>query len=246
VAVREFDGIDDNLRMDGSFGALNNGTLLITLLIVGRLVGTPSNNNDPAVSLDTSANAGLGSIYKGTAEELTWGSDNPGADSASATNAMTTSWSIWAITKAAGTVAPVAHYGTLASGSLTHAATATAVANSSGTAGARLFFGTFGASGFLNYRLAVGALFNTALTNAQLDGVMTAKTTASIDALNPISLMEFTQTSVATAVTDLKSLATQAAITGTTAITGDDPPGWTFGLTAPAVPVGNRLKRWAY
>jgi hypothetical protein len=55
---------------------------------------------------------------------------------------------------------------------------------------------------------------------------------------NPSAFWLWNQASTATAVTDLSTTgtATQASLTGTTVVTGDDPPGFDFGLTSAPPP----------
>jgi hypothetical protein len=81
----------------------------------------------------------------------------------------------------------------------------------------------------LDGRLAVIGIWQSVLTNTQIEG-LTSALSAWKD-LGPTALWAFNQASTTTPVTDLTGGgADQTAITGTTAVTGDDPPGFDFTL----------------
>lgn len=95
---------------------------------------------------------------------------------------------------------------------------------------AEMRLGWFSASDVLNGKMAAAALYNTVLTTGQLAG-MTA-TLGSWLALSPRWCVGLNQTSVATPVPDLTNLGgNQSAISGT-AVSADEPPGWSYSTTS--------------
>lgn len=231
MAVLELDGIDDSLRFTGSFGAPNNGTNgFSTLLVLRPLTNSLGAECYSSIASAASGLVTLGALYHNTTTAWAWGSDNPSVDSSATPSPSTANWAVGALTKATGSVAPVIHYCPLG-GTPQHLTGSAPVANSSGTAATNWFFGVFpDGTGFRDYRLAVAAYFLRSLSSAEVESVQTARTTTSIYALNPVSLIDFNQASTATSPPDLMGIATLAARTGTTVITTDDPPSWVFGL----------------
>lgn len=232
MAVREFDGVNNFIRFTGAFGAPNNGTNGLSILLVVRPLTNASGTAECFSNIASAASGAvnLGSIYQDVATAYTWGADNPSTDAQGAgLNPSTSSWAVIAVTKGAGVVAPRLHYCPLG-GTPVHAPGSITVGNSSGASATNWFFGEFpDGTGFRDFRLAAAAFSLSAFSDAQVESVQTARTTAAINALSPLSLIEFNQSSV-TAPVDLKGVATQAAITGTSVVTGDDPPSWVFGL----------------
>jgi hypothetical protein len=95
-------------------------------------------------------------------------------------------------------------------------------------------FGSFNNGAFSSFwkgRLAVAAIFNSALSDVALESIETTPATTTVYALAPQGLWEFTQAAVSTAVVDLMGNGSDETIrSGTTVVGGDDPSGWTFGL----------------
>jgi len=137
-------------------------------------------------------------------------------------------WALLAFTKAAGNATVRSHTYVYTSASWTHTDLAAVNVRSA----VDLFkVGSFDAGQWLQARLAVmGMWAGTALADAQLQ-TLTGKLKAWID-LTPSTLWAFNQSSTATAVVDLMgSGADQSAIAGT-AVSSDEPAGWSYSTTS--------------
>jgi hypothetical protein len=84
-------------------------------------------------------------------------------------------------------------------------------------------------------RLASAAVFDFEYSDAQFDSVLDA--TSQIAAIGPVRLWDFNQTTTGIDVVNLLTTVNdQTDIIGTTVITGNNPPGWVFGLVATPPP----------
>jgi hypothetical protein len=233
MAVREFDGTDDRIVCDPGDVAITNfaqGNYTIIALV------------KPTTNTGTEIVCGVGDVQAGPTNvwlcSLAQEASNVGlADQANVYMAAVTRGTVWevcGITKASGTTGVNAHRKALGSGSWSRSTSGATTAGVAGTPDRVEFSGLFSGS-FTSYkdmRLAVVAIFDRVLSNAEIDGIETAATTQAIFDLGPIGLWEFNQASVGTAVTDLTGGgADQNAINGTTVVTGDD-PAWTFGVAS--------------
>lgn len=120
-------------------------------------------------------------------------------------------------------------------------------------AGAFIRFSFQGSSLFFGGRIAARALWANSLpwsSDAAGDAAIVASGLAtaasSWRSANPTSMWLFNQASVATAVTDVSSAGTavQTSISGTTVITGDDPPGFDFSLGGTTPVTQTRSTSW--
>jgi hypothetical protein len=235
VSVREFDASNDYATF--TLGSINpdwnSGAFGWTFLALAKPLAVPQSANRPIISVSRTNNLTMGSIYVPNAgTNLYYGDDEPGADFAAGVG-LTTDWQLLAMTKPAGTQPMRGHRLRIDSGGWTHA-DANAGANHGTDADDidEVVFARFaeGIGGAGNYRIAVAALWNTDLSDAEIESIGTAKSTVSILDLAPAAGWEWNQASTATAVTDFTGGgSTQASLQETTVINGDDPPGWTFG-----------------
>ncbi len=229
MAVREFNGSSDRIVVDdGIVGQLANGpfTLLVlvkpTTLNSGESYISAVNGSNWVAALQDNAGGG---------GQLALSDDN---EFVTATVGETASdWQILAVTCAGPGNAPRFHRKQLGTGSWTHQDSGSTFTGNTIDAATMEFASTNNGafSSFKDCRLAVGAVWVSALSDGQLEGIDTAKTTRSIFDLAPASLWDFNQAAVGTAVKDLMGNgANETTRSGTTVIAGDDPPGWTFGL----------------
>lgn len=184
-----------------------------------------------------SDNVGLGSIYDnaGTAAgNFAWGSSDPSGDAGGAMNLSANQWQILGETKPNSSATVRQSRKQLGTGVWTRNDSAPAIGTSSGAAAAVISFGAFADStGFKDMRIAVAAIWHSVLTDTDYTNIESNATSNYLYSLNPAVLIEFNQTSVATPVTDLTGGgANETSISGTTAVTGDD-PAWTFGIGTP-------------
>lgn len=238
MAVREFNGIADSMSVDNGVSTVWNSSTPCSWL---GLVHCLSTAGTRAFGGANFAGGSLGSLYtQGT--NLVWGDDVPGQDMGSAgvfggITDQTTSWILVGM-DVPGTVGQTARFhAAVLGGAWTHGNSSnTGTVNAGGLASfSFLSFG--GTAGAWNARIAVAAAWpTTRLTDANYESI--GLSTASIAALSPTHLWEFNQAAVSTPVTDLMGNGADenvgsGARNGTTVVTTDDPPGWTFGLAPP-------------
>jgi hypothetical protein len=150
----------------------------------------------------------------------------------------TTNWWLVGVRKGTGSVAPrisARNWSTM--GAVNHD-DGTSTAADGGGNWTQTRIGVFhDSAGDAHMRIASAAVFEPAYSDANFAAVATG--TADFQTLGAVRIWDFNQASVGTAVNNLLTgTADQSSITGTTVIADgvDDPPGWTFGLTAAAVP----------
>ena len=237
MAVREFNGVIDTgdyIELDnGAIGAICNGAISVTLLLVVKpmaLLGI-----HPLISVSNSGLAqGLASIYyPGSGTLLNWGTDDPDEDVGVTTNVTASEWQVIGVglPTGVGSNTPRFHRKVLGSGSWTHADATSTVADSSGDASGRVHLSRFPNPTSNNrapMRLAVVAIWNSLLSDADFETIETAASTAGLMALNPDWAIELNQASVSTTIRDLTTGdGDQVTRVGTTVVTTDD-PAWTF------------------
>jgi hypothetical protein len=155
-----------------------------------------------------------------------------------------TVWEVCVVRKATGTSGTMNSRKALGSGSWS---ASTSTATTAGVAGTPSLIeigsalnGNFGLA--KDCRLAVAAIFDRVISQAEYEGIETAATTQSIYDLTPLALWDFNQDSTATAVVDLIGTSDQSAISGTTVIAdGVDDPAWTFGIASGIEKVGSGI-----
>ena len=233
MAVRYFDGsIGEGIAVSGgAIGALCNGAYSV-VVIAKTVVPNGGNENRAFLGIQVAATDLLGSL-------CTYNSSNPGGlrvftdteESQDSGMDLDDSWQILGYSKASGTTAVRFHRKELGAGSWTHRPGAGSIANDASSV-TRVEFGRFMGGAFsssLDGHLAVAALFPAELSDAAFESIQTTPATATLVSLGAVGLWELNQESTATSVVDRTGGgADQTAITGTTAVTGDDPPGWTF------------------
>lgn len=80
-------------------------------------------------------------------------------------------------------------------------------------------------------RWATLAIYGSVLDVVDIEAALDARSTQALFDLNPAALLDFNQAATSDPILDLTGNgADQASLTGTTVVTDDDPPGWTFGL----------------
>lgn len=151
-------------------------------------------------------------------------------------------WYLTAVTKANGSSAVRAHTYDYTGGTWTHTDYA-ALADATNGPVTELRIGWYDSSDRLDGKIAAAAVWASALTDGQLEGL-----TAAMDdwlALSPAWAVQLNQASTSDTVTDLTGGGgDQTSISGT-AVAADDPPGWSYSVGLPsaapdgiAVPVG--------
>lgn len=241
MAVREFDAVDDTLIVDN--GVLGNVSATgVTLLAVFKPVNVVSSPTSPILVGAIGSTDAVSVCYQNNNIQY---ADQNDFDAIGGTGLVSTAYQIVALTKASGSGVWRAHRKTLGSGSWFHQDGPLSVSINSGT-WTDVRFGSFasGSAGVMDGRIAVAAVWDSVLTDLQLEAIETAATTAYIASLSPSGLWDFNQPNTTTKVFDLSGNgAHETSITGTTVVTGDD-PAWTFGLTSfPTLPVIDNFNR---
>jgi len=242
VAVREFNGSSDYIRVDGAFGNLNDATTPMSCILVAKSLAVPPGPGIEAFTAWTnSADLAVGSLYEDNDRSLGCLTGDPSAISKTDSLKMLDGqWQILGLSKAAG-AAPIELYWTMIGGALAHMGSGFSLGSTSVSC-TRWYFGGFNATGGLrDCRIAVAALYDVALTPTNFDSVRLALSSRSMNDLGPISLIEFDQTSASDPVVDWNAIGAQAAISGTTVVLGDDPPDWSFGVTITSLLFSLRL-----
>jgi hypothetical protein len=230
IVSRQFDGVDDQMAYTVPASGLNVSGAH-TLLIVVRIMATADNTWLSFLETETSAAATSASLGRSNGGELYWSQGATIGDEITATDSD--GWMIAAATKPAGFTSPTLHR-SLIGGANTHTAHASTLIAAASIASGTIRIG--GNDDFANIRVAAAAIFDKVLSNAEIDGINTAKTTQAIYDLGPVWLVDDLDAFAA----DYMNNADRTAITGT-ADNADDPSGWVFGASAPAVPPANTV-----
>lgn len=230
MAVREINGNNlDFIRMDASFGAMMNGAYSLVAVVRPYASTVPTPSNVGMAAYKTTGGATLSGLSYGGSDRLALYSDTD--DSRVVVGTDSTAWQCCAMTKASGTVAPRFHRANVGTWTWAHGDGGTTVPNNA-TAVTRFEVDPWWAGAADSVRFATVAIFTTALSDASIEAIGTTPSTQKLKDLGATNLWDFNQASVATAVADLVGTANQTSISGTTVVTGDDPSGWTFGVSS--------------
>jgi hypothetical protein len=223
---RLFDGTDDQMVYAVPASGLNvNGAH--TLLVVARIMRVADNTWESFIEKETSGGAASAAMIRqqlvATTGTLGW---TNGTGLGKGTTAITDSngWLLLAATHAAGSATPRLHRSIIATASHEHADhSGGAIAAASSIASGTIRLG--GNDDFANMRLAAAAIFDKVLSDGQIEGIVTAKTTQSIYDLTPVWLVDDADAFVS----DYMNNADRTSVTGT-ADDADDPSGWVYGI----------------
>lgn len=225
---RSFDGTDDNLVFPVSAaGNVGFGTLAAIIKTPASWSGTRS-----VMRLLTGAFAGCLGMFVASGGQV--GMSNGVAAPIGSTVLAANEWYLIAVGKATGTATPRVHIYRYSTGVWVHENTAGGVANAAlpSTSG----FNTHGqrvGDHFLQATVSVIGLYATALSDGDVETMELSLTAWS--ALSPVGLWAYNQAATTDAVQDLSgNAAHQSAITGT-AVSADEPDGWSYGGAAEAV-----------
>lgn len=232
MAIREFDGVDDFIRLGGASTTPGDEPRSI-VAVLKPVVGSSSGGY---VSLNkTTSTRSIFCMADGASPGVMAHYSQVDGATGITVGVSTSDWQILGLSLVGGGGVARGHRKILNSGSWTHANSGVSVSTEDANAWTLTEFGRKdGSTAFKNFRLAVAAFFARELTDADFESIGSALTTQSIYELSPTALWELNQTSVATPVEDLIGSLDETSRTGTTVITGDDPT-WTFGLSGGTV-----------
>jgi hypothetical protein len=222
MSVREFDGVDDRIVLDGLGVPILAGAFSIVAVIkpLAPLAAAPLLNLDFCAF----------EIGGGGKLQLITATEEGSASFAPWTEGV---WQIGAVTRGASSGVVRLHVKPLGSGSWAHA-------NSGGTIATRSQVPATTAIG--SYSILAGvtwahirgkafAVYDRELSDAQIEAIATTPGFQILGDLGAISLLPLNQASTATAVTDLIGSITETSKVGTAVITGDEPSGWSDAYT---------------
>jgi hypothetical protein len=231
VAVREFDGVDD--RVTCSPGAFDNYAIgaFTVAAIVKRAANT---DNGRILSTYTSTSSRFEVLFNdgSPTDTILLVSRSPlDADSSSTFTVTTTNgWVVCGSDKAAGTNAPRSHRCVMSTGTWTHTNNANTFQDVDGNGtGGHIDLGCESSEpAAFNGRIAVIGLWKRQLSDAEWETLDSSL--ANWAATSPDALWALNQASTSTPVEDIVGTADETSLTGTTVVTGDDPPGFSFSL----------------
>lgn len=218
MAVREFLATESGWIAEGSFEATVNGAHTILALV--KPITFASGQQWVRLRAGTDSLGGLGD---GGAGKLAYFTDTE--DARVSVGITADDWQILAFSKAAGTVAPRAHRKVLGTGAWAHIDATVPVADK-GTAATRFQVGEF-----VSMRVGTVAIFDTALSDADLEAVDAVATSQLLADLGAVHLWNFNQADAGTSVQDLAGTANQTAISSGSVVVTTDDPAWDFGVT---------------
>jgi hypothetical protein len=215
----------------GSISAAIDITGAVTALAVWRITTTTDLSWQSAIETETSAAAdslsfgrrNTGNIYLSNATTASGGDSKNVSPSVGIGDED--NWVVMAGGKGAGTVDPFSHKVVIGGASTRRTETARSMANCASIVGGTIKIG--GNADFLTGRIAVCALFNKVLSDAEVQGIASAKTTQSIYDLAPVWLVDDNDAFTA----DYMGNSGDGSKTNT-ADDADDPAGWVYGISA--------------
>lgn len=247
MAVRNFAADNSELRVPIVAASNTTGAVTVAALVKRNNTGTWQS----MIAHHSSTGGYLsefGFAGSGATNALTWGDPTTGVTHTSGTDVITstTIWHLVAYTKPAGASGGRFHIFPFG-GTWVHRVSVGANANNMPSqTGGSLRFGEAQDVDDLNARLALAGLWTAELTDAQIEALAANLRTADWvnHAVAPVGVWEFDQATATEAVPDLignhvdisgtiDSTTDTNGIAGTTIVTGDDPPGWVFGVGSP-------------
>ena len=230
MAVRHFDGIDDEITVD--VGAVDDFAAYTWATIV-QLAQSEAGG---LITARTAGSVSRWHVNPFTNDQVFWSSQNGGFDG----SGITLSYAVWmllAVSKPSGANVARFHFYNFDTDTWSHADGDNGNFGSLGADVDTITHGTWDLDDeYSEHDLAVTGVWDSALSDGALEGL-----TTSLDdwvAAGPAALWAFNQADVGDPVLDLtEGGADQTAIVGTTVVTDDDPPGFDFGDDTPEIAV---------
>lgn len=233
MTVREFNGTSDELVTDiGAASGMVYGTVAALVkfsTVIDFRDWTMLHNSSGSFVWTPVGLTNFGTLHMFT----------NGASSNSGITPGNTSWKLIVVRKATGSTTPRFSVYDYTSATWTHAAGGSTLDDSfsSPGVGGQIRFTYQNSSDFFGGRIAARALWSNSLpwtadaagdADIEASGLITSA--SSWAATNPTLLQFFNQADTSTPVTDVSSAGTanQTSISGTTVVTNDDPPGFSF------------------
>lgn len=219
----QYDGVDDQTVFNGVPAPVQVSGAH-TLLTVERILTVSDTAWQSSIETETSGITAGAAFGRDNGGNVYW---SQGTTSSSAVGwTDSDNWVVAAASKPAGTSTPRLHKCVFGGGN-TH----TDGAPGSNAASASITGGTVRIAGnddFSNKRLTAAAIFDRVLSDAEIDGIKTAATTASIIALGPVWCVDSNDNFA----TDYMGNLNRSSVVGTTD-NADGPAGWVLGSGGP-------------
>jgi hypothetical protein len=232
MTVREFDGIDD--AIDCAIGGIS-GMTHGTSACIFKTADITTDPQPLAHMYDSGDSFASSPLFI----DITSGRVSVYYSGSSAGPIVSTGiWYLAVARKASGTATPRFSLYNFNTSTWSHQNGASSLANGTAPgAGGNIKF-RFSTSEYFDGRVAVRALWSNSLPwsadttgDAAIESAGLHTSLLNWSSASPTALWPFNQSSTSIAVEDTAGAADQTAITGTTVITTDDPPGFTFGST---------------
>jgi hypothetical protein len=247
VSVREFDGTDDEvITASGGLSAMTFGTVAVLFKITtmgssAHVLFSPHNSGGTCLGY-----VGVSELTGGRPEWFDGGSLAPNGANGSAPEDV---WHLLVVRKVTGSAAPRFSIYNLDTGTWTHTAGSTAVADWTAPGGSGTIKMSFQSSvARLNGRMAVRAAWANSLPwTADAAGDVALEAAGLQDTLQawvdaaPSALWPYNQVNVADGLLDIIGAADESSRVGTVTVTGDNPPGFSFLGFGSVVPTVERF-----
>jgi hypothetical protein len=234
VAVRSFNGTSDFIQTAaGTLGTLVRGANTFAMIV--KLVND-SDKTTMSFGSGTTPLCGLVDFLDAGTHKPGYQSNAGGSLVSGAALVAADGWVLVGFTKGSGSVKPRLHLYNYGTATWLHVDADAAVADQAANTVDGVFFGeSANGSSFAAIRLALAGAWKSTLSDANFESGMHASLGA-WSALAPDALCPFNQASTADPVADVTGNgADQTSISGTSVVTGDDPPGFNFsGVSGPA------------
>lgn len=230
MAVREFDGVDDQVVL--SPGALGSFNTDYTILLLIKPIAI--NFKYPISFIRTAGPDILAALGLNAVDQ--WQAASSFGTSISTLTLNNTTWQLLAISKAGGNATPRFHRAVLG-GAYTHADGASVMGQPS-TLCDRVEIGSSNSANFQNMRLAVAAVWTRQLSDAEFESIIDGTDDIrNVSGGGPSTLWQFNQTVTTDPIIDRTGGgADQVSLVGTSVITTDN-PAWTFETVLPSTSI---------
>ena len=215
--IRNFDGVDDEIRC--SIGSCNIGFGTFAVILKRGAI----NAWHAPIGIHNSSGTATFTIEISNGNLLKLNRDGGAAASTSTFTVLATDgWVLLAATKATGTATPRFHKYVFSTGVWTHQNGDATLANGGSATGGTVRFGEWQDTDDLNARLACGGIWGTALSDTAVEDL--ALTFDNWTGSSPVGCWKLNQTLTSTTLTDLTGNgANETTITGTSVV-NESPP----------------------
>jgi hypothetical protein len=238
MAVRSFNGTSDLLTCSGTSEQPFNGGWAIIMIARPHTLAA----GETYLSVRNGGTM-LGHVSDGGGSQFGFYTSTT-ATEAGFTTATADVWQIMGLSKPNATGQGEIHDKTLGSGSWSQNSGGDSFGALTGAADRILIGGDGGAGNYKDFEIATLGMYRTFPSDAQIQTIQTTPATQTMKDLGASHLWDFNQAATGTTVLDLVGDWHQTAISGTSVVTGADPPSWTFGVTGGGAASPTAFIKW--